>query len=283
MAKSNRVLAAAGTVLVVITSSAASAAPITTAPSGELTFTGTVQYVRGDTISVSNPGGTTTSIASSDVPAYLFEPGATVSTTIRFDPADPAFANAGCGGNFNLVSASSVAGACDIAATVSTPFGTTSMGGTGGDAGSFLRGLGIVQDPVTGELAVKVDASGYSLGWVGVNPYFWDSQSQTLSGPTSVKCVSSFDCLAGVGTGTLDSLSFLIPIAGDYGTYRPGYNVGYAAGSAGTMTITGAFSFGGSSGSVNVPEPPIAVLVAFTLLALGGLRRRQVSYARVNR
>jgi hypothetical protein len=256
--------------------SPAQASPITGPTYSDLTFTGTVQYVRGDTITVRNPDNTTTTVSSSDVPAYRFEPGATVTTTIRIDLTDSAFANAGCGGSFKLVIGDTGANACDVDALVTTPFGRAGLGGTGGDANPFLRGMGIIQDPATGELSVNLAGGSYSLGWVGVNPYFWDSATQTLSGPNSTQCVNTFDCLAGTGTGTLDSLSFLIPIAGDFGTYRPGFNVGYDAGSVGTMTITGAFQFSGTSGSVDVPEPPIALLTGMSLIALAVFRRRKI-------
>ena len=248
----------------------------------DLQFTGKVEYVRGDNISLSNPDGSTTTLSSATLPDYLIAPGTEVSTTFRFDSNAPAFTNSACGGRVSLNLAGPGLGSCSVAATVSTPFGNAGLGGTGGDAAGSIIGLDVLRNPATGALAVDIPSGTYSFKYVGVNPYYYDSSTGTLSGPTANRCVNAFDCPNGSGSGSGDRLSFAIPIAGDFGKVRPGFNVGYDAGSAGLFSIIGGFFFGGASGGgsssggpVAVPEPGMALLFGAASLRLARARRRR--------
>ena len=115
------------------------------------------------------------------------------------------------------------------------------------------------------------------MRWVGVNPYYYDSATGTLSGPTNNICIDVFNCPIGTITGTATSMVFgAIPIVGDFGKVRPGYGVGYLAGSAGTFSLTGGFT-GNTSGGGNptpVPEPGLVGLFAFGAAGLVWRRRR---------
>lgn len=249
----------------------------------DLLFKGKVDYVRGDNLSLSNPDGSTTTLSSAVLPDYLIAPGSEVSTTFRFDSNDPAFGNSACGGRFSL-NLQGAGGACSVATTVQTPFGNAGFGGSGGDARGSIVGLDVLRDPATGALSVDLPNSSYSFQYVGVNPYYYDSSTGTLSGPTTNGCVNTFNCPAGSGNGSAGQLSFAIPIAGDFGKVQPGFNVGYDAGSAGLFSIIGGFFFGGASGGgsssggpVSVPEPGSLLLFGGASLALARMRRRQVA------
>jgi hypothetical protein len=245
----------------------------------DLLFTGKVDYVRGDNISLRNPDGSTTTLSSAALPDYLIAPGTEVSTTFRFDANDPAFGNSACGGRVSLNLEGS-GGACSVATTVQTPFGNAGLGGLGGDAPGSIAGLDVLRNPATGALSVDLPSGSYSFKYVGVNPYYYDSSTGTLSGPTSNRCVNTFNCPAGTGSGSADQLSFAIPVAGDFGKVQPGFNVGYDAGSAGLFSIIGGFFFGGASGGgsssggpVPVPEPSMLLLFGGASLALTHARR----------
>lgn len=249
----------------------------------DLVFKGKVEYVRGDNISLRNPDGSTTTLSSATLPDYLIAPGTEVSTTFRFDSNAPAFTNSACGGrvSLNLEGAGGL-GSCTVAATVKTPFGNAGLGGTGGDAVGSIIGLDVLRNPTTGALAVDTPSGSYSFKYVGVNPYYYDSSTGTLRGPTANTCVNTFDCPAGSGVGNASQLSFAIPIAGDFGKVRPGFNVGYDAGSAGLFSIIGGFFFGGTSGGGSssgdptaVPEPGMIMLFGGASLALARARRRR--------
>ena len=247
----------------------------------DLVFKGKVDYVRGDNISLRNPDGSTTTLSSASLPDYLIAPGTEVSTSFRFDSNDPAFGNSACGGRVSL-NFQGVGGACSVATTVQTPFGNAGFGGTGGDAQGSIVGLFVQRDPATGALAVDIPNGAYNFQYVGVNPYYYDSSTGTVSGPTSNRCVNTFNCPAGIGSGSTDQLYFTIPVAGDFGKVQPGSNVGYDAGSAGLFSIIGGFFFGGASGGgsssggpVSVPEPSMLLLFGGASLALTRARRRR--------
>ena len=248
----------------------------------DLQFTGKVDYVRGNNISVRNPDGSTTTLNSATLPDYLIAPGTEVSTTFRFDANAPAFTDSACGGRVSLNLAGPGGGGCTVAASVTTPFGNAGLGGTGGDAPGSIAGLDVIRDPATGALSVDIPSGIYSFRYVGVNPYYYDSSTGTVSGPTVNRCVNAFDCPTGSGSGSASQLSFAIPIAGDFGKVRPGFDVGYDAGSAGLFSIIGSFFFGGASGGgsssggpVSVPEPSMLILFGGASLALARVRRRR--------
>ena len=248
----------------------------------DLVFKGKVEYVRGDNISLRNPDGSTTTLSSATLPDYLIAPGTEVSTTFRFDANAPAFTSSACGGRVSLNLDGPGLGSCSVAATVSTPFGNAGLGGTGGDAAGSIIGLDVLRNPATGALSVDIPSGTYSFKYLGVNPYYYDSSTGTLSGPTTNRCVNAFDCPNGSGSGSGDRLSFAIPIAGDFGKVRPGFNVGYDAGSAGLFSIFGGFFFGGASGGgsssgdpTSVPEPGMLMLFGSASLALARARRRR--------
>lgn len=247
----------------------------------DLRFTGRVEYVRGDNISLSNPDGSTTTLSSASLPNYLIPPGTEASTTFRFDANDPAFADSACRGRVSLT-LQGAGGGCSVAATVQTPFGNAGLGGTGGDAQGSIVGLFVQRDPATGALSVDIPSGSYNFKYVGVNPYYYDSSTRTISSPTSNRCVDNFNCPAGTGSGSATALSFNIPVAGDFGKVRPGFDVGYDAGSAGLFSIIGGFFFGGASGGgsssggpVSVPEPSMLLLFGGASLALTRTRRRR--------
>jgi len=249
----------------------------------DLQFTGKVEYVRGNNVSLSNPDGSTTTLNSATLPDYLIAPGTEVFTTFRFDANAPAFSNSACAGRVSLnLEGAAGGGSCTMAAIVKTPFGNAGLGGLGGDAPGSIAGLDVIRDPATGALSVDIPSGTYSFRYVGVNPYYYDSSTGTLSGPTANGCVNAFDCPTGSGSGSADRLSFDIPIAGDFGKVRPGYNVGYDAGSAGLFSIIGGFFFGSTSGGgsssggpVSVPEPSMLVLFGGASLVLARVRRRR--------
>jgi hypothetical protein len=267
----------------VLAASLATTASAQNTPDGflDLTYTGTVQYERGDAIVLRNPGGSTTTISSADIPDYRFAQGQQLTTTYRIDLNSPAFSNAACGGRYALGFAQQ-RGSCTVEVVrITTPFGNAGFGGFGGDSPPSISGLEIVRDPVTGQNFLDFPNGSYSFRYVGVNPYFYDSRTGALTGPTGERCVDAFSCLAGVGIGTAASLMFDIPVAGDFGLVRPGLNVGYNAGSVGSVNILGGFSlptWTGSSGGgpVDVPEPPMLILFAFaSVAAMRRARRRK--------
>lgn len=231
-------------------------------PSGfiDFTFTGTVSSSANDTIVARNPDGSATAFSGDAVPDYRYRVGDLLTSTFRFASDEPALSNAACGGRFTLAFASQGGGGCTVTLSqVNTPFGRVGMGGTGGDAQGAVVGLELVRDATTGAFSVDMPSGSYSMRYVGVNPYYYDSATQTLTGPDSNACVDAFNCPTGMIRGTSSTMSFGdIPIAGDFGTVRPGYDVGYNAGSAGTFAVSGAFGFG--SPPVEVPEPSMLLL-----------------------
>lgn len=252
------------------------------AQTASLTFTGTVSYVTGDTIDVRNPDGSTTSFDAADLPAYRFPAGSELAVTYSFDLGASAFSDSACGGRVQLTATGG--GACDVLARVQTPFGQASYGGAGGDSPNFIRGLFVDYDAATGEVSAALPNSGYSVGYLGVNPYFYDSGTGTLSGPTGETCVDAFNCPQGTGIGTLTNMEFAIPIAGDFGDVRPGYDVGYNAGVAGFLRLVGGFlsNGGGTSGggATPVPEPGMLLLFGAGAGAVFARRRKALFAAR---
>ena len=247
-----------------------SSAPASAQQYVDLVFTGTVTYDTEDPIAVRNPDGSTTAIDPASIPEYLFPEGSELTITYSFDANSQAFQNPACGGKGTL----SAGGAadfteCSVHTRVTTPFGATGFGGVGGDSSPFIRGLGVEQDPETGAFSVSAPTDSYSFGFVGVNPYFWDSATQTLSGPTGERCFDAFNCYGGIGMGTTSAISFLIPIAGDFGLVQPGYDVGYLAGNAQTLSIVGGFS---PIGGTPVPAPGMLLIFG---AAAGGLAARR--------
>lgn len=254
----------------------------------DLTFTGTVTRSIDETINVRNPDGSTVTLSGDNVPAYVYRVGDSLSTTIRFSTTDwngnSMLDNAACGGNFSLAFATGGGGnGCKLeAVTIGTPFGYAQMGGTGGDSFSSINGLNLsLKD---GQWDLSAPDGSYNFRHVGVNPVYYDSATGTMSGPTNNPCVNTYNCVAGIVEGTLNTLSFFIPIAGDYGKKTQG--VGYDAGSAGKLVITGNYSFsssggqssgGGSSsgGATDVPEPSMLALFGVGAAAVMLRRRRR--------
>lgn len=264
-------------VVVAAASALAVATPAVAQTTGwvDYTFNGTVAITRADETVVRNPDGSTVTFASEDIPAYRYSAGDRLSTTFRVDLNSATLSNPDCGGRFTLTT---TGGACTVYAQVSTPFGNLSYGGATSDSPPLITGIDLVADPATGGWRLDLPTGTYSMRWVGVNPYYYDSATGTLSGPTGNICVDVFNCPTGVITGTATSMVFgSIPIAGDFGKVRPGYNVGYLAGSAGTFALTGGFagSTGGGGGDPTpVPEPGLVGLFALGAAGLVWRRRR---------
>jgi hypothetical protein len=242
-----------------------------------LTFTGTVTQSLNDAITVRNPDGSTVNFAGDQIPDYRYRVGDALTTTFRFDASQPSFANPACSGGVALTFAPDSAGpgSCRAeVAQITTPFGQAGFGGTGGDAPTFLNGLRVLRDADTGRFSVAAPNGSYNFGYLGVNPLQYDSRTQMLSGPTSFPCVNTFDCLGSIANGTLTSMFFPVDIAGDFGRVRPGFNVGYLAGRAGGVTVTGGFSFSGQD-PVDVPEPGMLGLFGIGVAAIALRRRRR--------
>lgn len=246
----------------------------------DLTFKGTVEYVRGDNISLRNPGGSTTTIAAADIPDYRFLAGSEQTVTFRFDSAAPAFSNPACGGRVSLKNSFTAGGDCAVSAQVTSPFGTAGFGGLGGDDPGDIIGLDVIVDPQTGELRPDMPNGSYSFKNIGINPFFYDSASGTLSGPRSANCINVFNCPDGVGNGTATSISFELPAAGDYGKVQPGFNVGYYAGLVEILNLIGSFSVSPTNGNpVSVPEPDMPLLFGAGVLGLMIARRKRAALA----
>jgi hypothetical protein len=240
----------------------------------DFTFTGTVTQAANDTIVARNPDGSTTTLTGSEVPDYRYDPGDQLTTTYRFLTNQAAFGNASCGGRYSLGFAAQNAGrACGVElASVNTPFGRVGLGGAGGDANPSISGLDLVRD-ANGGYSIDMPTGTYSMRYVGVNPYYFDSRSGQLLAPNNNICVDAFNCPTGVITGTPTGWTTNIPIAGDFGLVRPGLNVGYNAGSAGTFSVAGLFSFG-SGNPTDVPAPSGVLLFGGAVAALVARRKK---------
>lgn len=243
----------------------------------ELTFTGKVEYSIDNNVRVKNPDNSFTTFDRSQIPAYRFNNGDELSLTFSFDQNAPAFSNAGCGGRFQLRDSGSPGGAtgCQLETRISTPFGRPQFGGAGGDSPPFIAGFDILKDPQTGELSIDFPTGSYQVNYLGVNPYYFDSATKTLTGPDQNICVDSRNCPQAFGTGTSSAISFLIPIAGDFGLVSPGLNIGYDAGSIGSLNLVGGFSFSGNGGTP-VPAPGGLILFALAAAGLVAGRKRKV-------
>lgn len=237
----------------------------------ELRFTGTVTQSGNDAITARNPDGSTTTLTGDQIPQYRYGPGDAMELTFVIDKNQPVFSNPACSNRF-AITFNPGSGSCVAEISqVRTPFGQVGMGGTGGDSFPSVVGMDVLRD-ANGNLTVDLPTGSYTMRYVGVNPYFYTSATGSLSGPTSEPCVSAFDCLAGIITGTLNGWSTNIPIAGDFGLVRPGFDVGYDAGSAGPLQVSG--SFAGSSGNpTDVPAPGALLLFAGGAVVIA--RRRQ--------
>ena len=260
-----------------------SAAQAQTGPSFvDITFDGTVTQAADETIVARNPGGGTTTLTGDQIPAYRYNPGDSLTTTFRFITDQPALADPSCGGRFAVDFAQQSGGrSCFVElAFVSTPFGRAGFGGTGGDSPPSITGLELVRNDATGAYALDLPTGSYQLRYVGVNPYYYNSSTGELLPPNNNPCVDAFNCPQGIITGTATGWTSNIPIAGNFGQVRPGTNVGYDAGSAGTFTVSGLFSsiFGGSSGggsSGGATDVPGPAMPALFLLGVAGLALRQ--------
>jgi hypothetical protein len=238
---------------------------------GQLTFEGTVQYRIDDTIQVSNPDGSVTVFNRADVPDFGIAAGSTATTTISFSLTDPVFSLAGCSGRYSL-GASVNQDTCAITARVETPFGTTQFGGAGGDVPPGIQGLVLNRDQSTGEFTLVDPVGDYSLSFLTVPNYQYDSFTGLLSAPGD-PCVSAFNCPDDRATGNLNVQSFPLAITGDFGRVQPGFDVGYDAGLLGFFDIVGGFR----SGNQPTPVPAPGMLLIFGLAAggIGFLRRRK--------
>jgi hypothetical protein len=270
-------IAAFGLSALAITATIAAPANAQTAPAFvDFTFSGTVIRSANNTILARNPDGSTTTLSGTQIPEYRYNPGDQLTTTFRFQTDQPAFSNASCGGRFNLGTAGQNAGnACAVElSSVNTPFGRVGFGGLGGDAFGSVGGLDLVRD-ASGNYSIDMPTGTYTMRYVGVNPYYYDSATGQLLPPNTNVCVDAFSCPTGVITGNATGWTADIPIAGDFGLVRPGLNVGYNAGSAGTFSLGGLFSFGNSSGGpVDVPEPASLLFFGAGAAALAARRRR---------
>ena len=246
-------------------------------------FTGEVAYRIDDTVQVRNPDGSMTSFDASAFGPTGPATGDPVSITYTYAANDPAFSNAACGGRYALTTVAA-AGGCSVGTTVRIDGGATLLGGlgfgsTGGDNPPFISGMFLRVDPVTGATSIDLPTGEYRLGYAAVPNYQYDSASRTLTG-VGDPCVSAFSCYEDVLTGTLDRFSLPLAITGDYGKIRPGFDVGYRAGTAGFLDVLGSFSFSGGSsggGSTPVPEPGSSLLFALGLGALVARRKRKIA------
>ncbi len=242
----------------------------------DITFTGTVTQAGNDTIVARNPGGSTTTLTGDQIPDYRFNPGDSMVTTFRFLTDQNAFGNPACGGRYTLGFAAQVAGSCFVEmASVRTPFGQVGLGGAGGDAFPTLTGLELVRDD-TGAYSIAMPTGSYSMRYVGVNFYQYDSATGTLRSPTSAFCFNTFSCPNGVITGTATGWTTDIPIVGDFGLI-PVAN-GYNAGSAGLLSIFGSFNTVGGN-PVDVPEPASLLFFAGGAAAVMARRRKRKTVA----
>lgn len=240
-------------------------------------FQGVVTSSIDESVTVRNRDGSTETFTGDAVPDYRFERGDAFASTLTFQ-APGAAAQAQCGGTFALTTASQATGPCALVAQVETPFGRRGFGGSGGDNPGRLVGLNAVLDPATGGFTLATPTGAFSASYFGVNPIYYDSAAKALSGPTGNICVDSFNCPQGTLKGTLTSLDFgPIGIAGDFGKVRPGYNVGYDAGTAGRVVVSGRFV--GNREPIEVPEPGVTGLFLLGAAALMWRRRKNVRVA----
>jgi hypothetical protein len=244
----------------------------------DFTFAGTVTRAANDTIIARNPDGSTTTLSGSQIPEYRYNVGDQLTTTFRFLTDQPAFSNASCGGRFTLGFAAQNAGrACNVElASVNTPFGRVGLGGSGGDANPNITGLDLIRD-AAGAYSIDMPTGTYSMRYVGVNPYYFDSDTGQLLAPNNNICVDAFNCPTGEIIGTPTGWTTNIPIAGDFGQVRPGLAVGYNAGSAGTFSVAGLFGFGSLGTPTDVPEPSGLLLFGGAVAALAVRRKRRKS------
>lgn len=235
----------------------------------DFTFRGTVEIKRDDSITLRNPDGSSTTIPSSEIPAYRFNQGDTLDTTFRVFTDNLSTANSACGGRFTLTFQG---GPCTASARIITPFGEV---GWNGDSGPRVSGLDVVRDPQSGEYRLDMPTGSYSMGFVGINPYHYNSGTGDLSSPTSTACVSNPYACGSNFTGNANGIYFgAIPVVGNFGQNPQGQNYGYNAGSAGIFSIVGNFLTGGGGNPTQVPEPGIALLFAGGAMALWMRRRK---------
>ena len=255
--------------------SAAPACAQTTGPGYvDFTFQGTVQIKRDDSITLRNPDGSSTTIPSNEIPAYKYNEGDTLKTTFRVFTTDPNLNNAACGGRFKLTFDG---GACTVSARVFTPFGEA---GWNDDYRPVVSGLELVKDPQSGAFSLDMPTGSYTMGYVGIPTYFYDSATGTMTAPTGNSCVTNPYACQSSFTGNANEIYFgPIPVVGNFGQNPQGLNYGYNAGSGGIFSIVGNFltSGGGSSGGTPnpVPEPGMALLFGSGAIAALWLRRRK--------
>ena len=240
----------------------------------ELRFAGTVTQSGNDVITARNPDGSTTTLTGDQIPQYRFGPGDAMALTFIIDKNQPVFSDPTCGNRFAITFNPGASACVAEISRVLTPFGQVGMGGTGGDSFPRVLGMDVLRD-ASGNLTVDLPTGSYTMRYVGVNPYFYDSATRTLSGPTNEQCVSAFDCLAGIITGTLTGWSTNIPIAGDFGLVRPGLDIGYDAGTAGSFQVSGQFGGGSSGNPTDVPAPSMMVMFALGAGIIAARRRRR--------
>jgi hypothetical protein len=107
-------------------------------------------------------------------------------------------------------------GACAIElASVRTPFGNVGLGGFGGDAFPAINGLELLRDGTDADL-IDMPTGSYSMRYVGVSPYIFNTTTGELLPPTNVICVDIFSSPNGVITGTATGWSTIVSIAGTF-------------------------------------------------------------------
>lgn len=250
----------------------------------EFDFSGVVEYVQDDEITLrgrsasgSFPGSPSVTIPASEIPEYLYEAGSTIHLSYRVNAPSELINNPACGGRFRLNGSQASVSNCELHTTLESPFGRMSYGDYSHDQ---ISGLFLEIDPVTGALSLDIPDGEYEMRWLAVHPYSYDSTAQKLTGVQDRPCVSDFFCYDGKVFGTIDSVRIPIKASGDYGDVQPGYNVGYFAGYVRDLVIRGAYSFGGSGGATQVPEPATLPTIALGLLALGYIRKRKLRQKR---
>jgi hypothetical protein len=245
----------------------------------DFTFTGTVTQAANDTIVARNPGGSLTTLSGDQIPDYRYSPGDQLTTRFRFLTNQSAFADPRCNGRYSLGFTQQlrvIGAACSVElASVQTPFGQVGLGGSGGDSYNTVVGLELLRDPA-GDYSIAMPTGSYSMRYVGVNPYYYDSATGELRAPNNNICIDAFNCPDGAITGTPTGWTTSIPIAGDFGLVRPGLNVGYNAGSAGIFSVAGLFSFGSNGGGnpTDVPAPSGVLLFGGAVAALIARRKK---------
>lgn len=248
------------------------------------TYNGTVVHATDSTVVARNPDGTTATFSGGDIPAYSFKVGDPFPIDFVFGQPGPAqIANAACGGRFSLNF--NGGGPCQLSTTIRTPAGQVGFGGFGGDNPGGVTGVDIVRNPSTGAYSVDIPTGNIAFAYVPIQPYLYDSKARTLSLTPKVFCGDANCASAGRASGTIDALSLgLIPILGDYGTFRPGLNLGYDAGSAGNLGLSGMFTPPSTTpyagGPTSVPEPGMMGLFVLGAAVLCLSPRRRNSAAR---